>query len=220
MAVKTIYGWVGDSTTEGYGDGATISFRGVPGRLLKLEAATTNTVTILHHNLGASGMMVPHYISIAKGIIDADPRMYTAILCSIWSPNIPNGATPGIWPTDPVNTAAMLAALIDFEAWLLERSIVFIPTFMAGSPFNMNAVTRPRLQTYLNSCIARWPWLLNLNTPVQDPAFTDGPSIAAAYRDDATHVNSTGLALQATYVRPLLPAALATAVAHYGFVEP
>ena len=221
MAKKTCFGWVGDSITEGYGDGATISCRGVPGRLLQLEAGITSTVTTIHRNLGASGRLVWEYIDIAKGIIAADPTMYTAIMCSIWSPNLPTGLeAPAVWPTEPENLAAMLAAVVDFEAWLLARSIVFIPTFMAGSPFNANSTTRIRLQAYLDSCIARWPWLLNLNAPIQDPAITDGPSIGSAFRSDVTHPDTTGYIAQVDYIRPLIPASLAAAVADYGFVEP
>ncbi len=223
---RTIFGWVGDSITEGYGDSIPVSCNGIPGRLLRTALDHAGTVTTIHINMGASGMMVPQYIDIAKGLIGADPTRYTAIFCSIWSPNKPAGQPDGDWPTRAENTLAMREALIAFEAWLLERNIVFLPTFMFGSPFEMGAATgtNPRrvlLQQHLDACLALWPWLLNLNTPVQNPAVTDGPyGLAPTYCDDATHPNSLGYTTMTNYIAPLIDAAFAAAVAAYGFVEP
>jgi hypothetical protein len=217
MGLRTVYGWVGDSGTEGFRDGTDVSCNGVPGRLLRLEIEAPGPLSTIHLNHGASGMMVPQYIAIAKGIIGADPRVYTAIMCSIWSPNGPAGE-PAEWAARPENLAAMLVALQDFEAWLLARSKVFIPVFMMGSAFDLGVDQRVRMQGHIDACTALWPWLLNLNTPIQDPAYTDGPRmLIPTYCEDGTHQNQAGFTAQAAYVRPLIPAALAAAATHYGF---
>lgn len=217
---RLVYGWIGDSITEGYGDGVTISCMGVPGRMLRAAIDKATAVTAVHVNMGASGRMVPQYIDIAKGIIEADPTRFTAVLVSIWSPNIPADVEPGEWPTQPANMELMLSALIAFEQWLLERSIVFMPTFMAGSPFNMNDVRCARLQTFLDACTQRWPWLLNLNTPVQNPEVTSGPyMLTGVYCSDATHPNSAGYDAMFGWVSTRLDAAFNQACAAYGFVE-
>ncbi len=214
------YAWVGDSITEGYGDNITISCNGIPGRLLGTVFNTTAPVLEQHLNLGASGMLVTEYIDIAKGVIGADPTFYTAVFCSVWSPNLLTGQeVPAVWPTEPEVLNTMLQALYSFEEWLLERSIIFMPVFLAGSPFNANAFTRQRLQAHVDFCANRWPHFLNINTPIQDPAITDGPYIGSAFRTDVTHPSSAGYSAQADYVRPLIPGAIATAIAFYGFVE-
>lgn len=220
MSKHLCFLWTGDSLTEGYGDSLTISCQGIPGRFLMASINTAGTPTMMHVNAGVSGRLVPQYIDVAKSVIEADPTKYSAVVVSIWSPNIPQGEQPGWWPTQPENLAAMVAALTAFEAWLLERSIVFIPAFVAGSPFEMGSVRRAALQEHIDACSVKWPWLLNLNTPVQDPAIIDGPYIVSTYCDDSTHVNSTGLDLQYSYASTRLMPAFQQAVEFYGFVEP
>lgn len=208
--------WVGDSITEGFGDNLPVSCYGLPTRF-QYDAVIQNPVIHQHYNLGCSGSMVPQYIDIAKQWIEATPGVITAVVCSVWSPNIPQGQEFS-WAFDPVNLNAMFDAVVAFEAYCLENSMVFMPVFLAGSPLGQNEVTRVQLQAHLDRCIARWPWLIDFNAPIQNPAYTDGPWILLPdYSTDATHPNNAGYSKQyadrASYFIP----AYNQAIAYYGF---
>lgn len=220
MSKHLCFGWVGDSLTEGYGDGVVISCNGVSGRFLRFSIGVQGEVSTIHVNMGVSGRLVHQYIDVAKSIIDADPTRYSAILTSIWSPNIPAGEVAGYWPTRPENLNSMITALESFEQFLLDRSIVFMPTFMGGSPYATTYDTQVALQEHVDFCTNKWPWLLNFNTPIQSPIVSAGPYIdTSRYCDDATHPNIAGYDAQYAWGSSRLMPAFEQACTAYGFVE-
>lgn len=220
MSQHLCFGWTGDSITEGYGDNQTISCRGVSFRFTANQLNTVGAPSMIHYNMGVSGRLVHQYLDVAKSIIDSDPTRFTAILTSVWSPNKPAEAPlAGNWSTDPVNLAAMISALKNFETWLLDRSIVFMPTFMAGSWSTFTTNNRIALQGHLDNCIAKWPWLLNFNEPIQDPAYTDGPRIGPNYGTDGIHPDVRGYDAQYDWGASRLIPTFNQACTAYGFVD-
>lgn len=220
MSKHLCFGWVGDSIAEGYGDYITISCMGISARFNRTELNIVGNPTQVHYNMGASGRLVNQYIDIAKSIIDADPSRFSAIITSVWSPNIPPGAlSVGDWSTDPVNLAEMISYLEDFEQWLLDRSIVFMPVFLCGSYSGFNTANRIALQGHLDNCKSKWPWLLNFNEPIQDPAYTDGPRIGPDYGHDGIHPHEIGYDAQYDWGASRLIPAFNQACTTYGFVD-
>lgn len=221
MSKHLCFGWTGDSIAEGYGDNITISCMGVSARFNRAQLNTVGAPTMIHYNMGASGRLVPQYLDVAKSIIAADPRRFSAIVTSVWSPNkTAEAPLAGAYSTDPTVLAEMHSALDAFEAWLLERNIVFMPAFFCGTYSTFTTANRIALQGHVDSCAAKWPHFLNLNTPIQDPAYTDGPRIGSAFGTDGIHPDERGYQAQYDYVAPLFLPAFYQGCAHYGFGEP
>lgn len=218
MGLRVGFLWVGDSITEGFSDNMPVSCYGLPTRF-QYDAILVNPVIHQHYNLGCSGSRVNQYIDIAKQWIEATPEVVSVVVCSIWSPNIPQGEAFE-WAFSQVNLDDMYSELLAFESYCLNKSILFMPVFLAGSPLGQNEVTRVTLQGHIDRCVARWPWLIDFNAPIQNPAYTDGPwMLLPDYSTDATHPNTAGYNKQyadrASYFIP----AYNQAIAAYGFVE-
>lgn len=223
MSKHLCFGWNGDSICEGYSDYITISCMGISFRFTAAQLNTIGAPSMIHYNMGVSGRLVQQYIDVAKSIIEADPTRFSAMIVSIWSPNKPPEApVAGAYSTSPEVLAGMIASLEAYEAWLLERSIVFMPAFFCGSYSTFTTAHRVALQGHLDNCISKWPWLLNFNTPIQDPAYTDGPrylSGTSGFGTDGIHPNERGYQAQYDWAAPRLMPAFAQACAAYGFVE-
>lgn len=221
MSKHLCFGWVGDSIAEGYGDSITISCMGVSARFNRAQLNTVGAPSMIHYNMGVPGRRVPQYLDVAKSIIEADHTRFSAIITSVWSPNkTAEAPLAGAYSTSPEVLADMIEKLESFESWVLDRSIVFMPAFFCGSWSTFTTANRVALQGYVNNCATKWPWMLNLNTPIQDPAYTDGPRIGPDYGSDGIHPNENGYQAQYNYVAPLLIPAFEQACAAYGFVEP
>ena len=219
--------WSGDSITEGYSDGAVVSCNGFTQRMNAPYYA--GIPDVWHINLGCSGFMVPQYIRRAKGVIDANPDAFTAVFCSVWSPNMPSGVVEN-WPYLEENLDAMIAALESFETFLLDRSIIFVPTFVENPPYPMGASSGARMKLrdyFFPKLAALWSWWLNLQPATQDPAILDGPQMAfAGAGADGTHPTPSQHDAIAAYAQadsgngvPRWKNALNLAAAHYGFSE-
>lgn len=221
MSKHLVFGWTGDSISEGYGDYLTISCMGVSFRFTANQLSISGSPTMIHYNMGASGRRVDQYLDIAKSIIAADPTRFSAIITSVWSPNKPtSAAVAGAWSTDPVNLAAMISSLESFETFCLDRNIVFLPAFLCGTYSTFTTQHRIALQGHLDNCISKWPWLLNFNEPIQDPAYTDGPRIGPDFGTDGIHPDSRGYQAQYNWgVSRVIPA-FNQACTAYGFIEP
>lgn len=210
---------VGDSISEGYDDNITVSCYGLFGRFQRYMMTVVGTPTISYRNLGVSGRRVNQYIDVAKSIIEADPSRTSAVFVSIWSPNKPTEQPAGTWPTAPENLANMVTWLQDFEAWCIARRIVFIPVFLAGVYSALSTANRVALQGHLDNCKTLWPFLVNFNEGLQDPAYTDGPRMASTWTNDGIHPNQNGYTRQysTSIGKPL--AAYNAAKAFYGVVD-
>lgn len=217
--------WSGDSITEGYGDGGVVvSTQGFTQRMNPLYSA--GVPADWHINLGCSGFMVPEYVRRARGVIAASPDSITSVFCSSWSPNKPTNSVDN-WAYLDENLDTMISTLLDFEQFLLDRSIVFVPVFIENSPYPMGASSGARvklLEYFFPKLTAHWPWWLNLQPATQDPAITDGPQMEYQGTGDGTHPTTAQYAAIATYAmadsgngKPRWQAALEAAATYYGF---
>lgn len=219
MAARRTILWVGDSITEGFSDNMPVSCYGLPGRFQR-DAMQAATVIRQHLNLGCSGSLVGQYIDIAKQWISATPDSITVCVVSVWSPNIPSGEGFS-WAYDAANLSDMRDELQAFEPWLLERSKVFVPAFIAGSPLGQDDGTQVRLQAHREACAELWPWMLDFNDAIQDPAKPLGPwMLMPTYCGDATHPNADGYDKMYADHSASFESKVDLAIAAYGFVEP
>ena len=179
--------WIGDSITEGYGDGMAVSAYGFVGRLQVKQWSLLSGAQEQHLNLGSSGKMVDEYLRIGRGFISADPTGITAAFVSIWSPNVPGG--DGSWAYDGANLAAMRIRLEAFAAWCVAQSVLFVPIFIENPPYDAAAWRRSAIAAHIAACAATWPFLLNLQPATQDPEILDGPQMKYVY--DVLHPSPT-----------------------------
>ena len=189
--------FVGDSITQGYGDGEqTLGIDGVPGRLLRQfgvgDDAAYNIV-----NFGQSGFTPEQYLARWKGLARADTSGGTAMVYSIYSPN---GFAGGDFShQNPARIEAMKANCLAAEKAAHDYGRIFIPSFITGTNVFLAGKGDNDL-TWMVKDLLDWAkarygnQLLDLHSAVQPsgPDATVGPSMDSKYTFDGTHPNAAG----------------------------
>lgn len=185
--------FVGDSITQGYGDGEqTVGIDGMTGRLLRsVGVGTSASYSIV--NFGQSGFSPEEYLARWKGLAKADVNGATAMAYSIYSPNGFAGGTP----TAPANISqnrieAMKANCLAAETAAHELGRIFIPMFVTGTNMNLSSEGRLLVKGLLDWAKLRYgDQLLDLHDAVQTSGVI-APEMADAYHHDGTHPNASG----------------------------
>lgn len=189
--------FVGDSITQGYGDGEqTLGIDGVPGRLLRHFGvggdAAYNIV-----NFGQSGFKPEQYLARWKGLARADTSGGTALVYSIYSPN---GFAGGDFTHQNMERIEeMKENCLAAEKAAHDYGRIFIPSFITGTNVFL-AGTGDRDLTWMTKNLLDWAkarygnQLLDLHSAVQ-PSGADatvGPSMDEKYTIDGTHPSAAG----------------------------
>lgn len=223
---------VGDSITEGFGDGGVngqvpyvaVSCLGFPGRFT--HAAVANPASALPYcvNLGQSGSMVDAYLTRAKGVIEADYQNITACMFSVWSPNT---QTPG----DP--TYAFLQTTLDelivttqaFHDYLAEKSIIPFPMFLFASPYGVGDAQKTRLKNFVDAVETLYPYgfypgkVSSADGGLANAAYLSLGMLHGEPTTDATHPTSggSGYGVMYDYIAANYAAKRALAISTLGF---
>lgn len=186
--------FVGDSITQGYGDGEqTIGIDGVPGRLLRALGVGSNASYNIV-NFGQSGFTPEQYLARWKGLARADSSGGTAMVYSIYSPN---GFAGGDFSQqNSARIEAMKANCLAAEKAAHDNGRIFIPAFITGTNIFLAGKGNNDL-TWMVKDLLTWAkarygnQLLDLHDAVNDTS-TLGPSMQTQYTNDATHPNALG----------------------------
>lgn len=196
--------FVGDSITQGYGDGEqTVGIDGMPGRLLRALGLGSNASFSIV-NFGQSGFTPEKYLARWKGLARADANGATAMVYSIYSPN---GFADGVNSTQARIDAMKQNTLVAEQA-AKNSGRIFIPAFITGTNMNLlnpcpNTPTWCHDNTGLVKNLLDWAkqrygnQLLDLHDAIADkttvgPAMQDGWTGNPKYTNDETHPNALG----------------------------
>lgn len=178
--------FVGDSITQGYGDGQYFlgSIDGVPGRMLRAMGVGSDARYSIV-NFGRSGYTPEEYLARWKGLARADTNGATAMVFSIYSPNgFPHGLTQtGVDRMKQTTLAAEVAAK--------DLGRVFIPAFITATNYGTDNARLVR--GLLDWARARYgDRLLDLHEAIADSASPYGIEMRASMTNDLTHPNQSG----------------------------
>jgi len=178
--------FVGDSITQGYGDGQYFlgSMDGIAGRMLRAMGVGSNASYSVV-NFGRSGFTPEEYLARWKGLARADTSGATAMVFSIYSPNgFPYGLTQaGI---DKMKQTALAA-----ETTAKNLGRIFIPAFITAT--NYGSENARLVKDLLDWAKTRYGnRLLDLHEAVADSASPYGMEMKTSMTNDLTHPNQAG----------------------------